>query len=113
MTPIESPIESLVRLLDATADDRWYPGHPATRPRETPEDRAHDLARPADPTADTVADPARQQLADEWRAAMDYVRTLARLGLRADTAGRMAQWAAALHYESLYAAWQRWAGPEA
>jgi hypothetical protein len=70
-------LTELVRLLDATADDRWRPGHPSTRPRESAADRAHDATRPADPTADAVCDPARLQLAEAWQSALRYVQSFA------------------------------------
>jgi hypothetical protein len=70
-------LTDLVRLLDATAEDRWRPGHPSTRPRESAADRAHDATRPDDPTADAVTDPARMLLADAWAGALLHVQWLA------------------------------------
>lgn len=70
-------LTDLVRLLDATAEDRWRPGHPSTRPRLSAADRAHDSTRPDDPTADAVTDPARMLLADAWAGALRHVKWLA------------------------------------
>jgi hypothetical protein len=70
-------LTDLVRLLDATAEDRWRPGHPSTRPRVSAADRAHDATRPDDPTADAVTDPARMLLADAWAGALRHVQWLA------------------------------------
>jgi hypothetical protein len=70
-------LTDLVRLLDATAEDRWRPGHPSTRPRLSAADRAHDATRPDDPTADAVCDDARIYLAWAWQNAMRHVQWLA------------------------------------
>jgi hypothetical protein len=69
-------LTALVRLLDATADDRWRPGHPSTRPRLSAADRAHDATRPDDPTADAVCDEARIFLAWAWRDALGHVQLI-------------------------------------
>lgn len=104
-------LTNLVHLLDATSDDRWAAGHPSTRPRLSPADRAHDLARPDDPTADTVADPARLYLAAAWRLAMDHVARLAAYppSLRARAIEVAAPTTAAVNGH-LADAWSYWRG---
>jgi hypothetical protein len=106
-----STLADLLHLLDATSDDRWRAGHPSTRPRESWEDRAHDIMRPDDPTAEAVADPARLRLAASWRSAMDHVRFLADfpLALR-PYAIRTAEPITALHLADLTEAHEHWQG---
>lgn len=57
-------LTELLRLLDATAADRWRAGH-------------HAAVDASDPVPAIVADRSRLALAGAWRAAMDHVNRLA------------------------------------
>jgi hypothetical protein len=106
-------LTDLVHLLDATAEDRWRAGHPSTRPRPSPEDRAHDSTRAADPTADAVTDPARIRLAETWRGALRHVQWIVDFPPNVRPAvidlveSETGYWLAALH-----GAYSWWLGPE-
>jgi hypothetical protein len=102
-------LTDLVRLLDATAEDRWRPGHPSTRPRLSAADRAHDATRPDDPTADAVCDDARIYLAETWGGALHFVQWIIsfprhqRADVIAFTEDETATWLRVLH--GAYAYW--------
>lgn len=106
-------LTELVHLLDATADDRWRPGHPSTRPRVSSADRAHDATRPDDPTADAVCDDARIYLAWAWRAALVHVQWLAARprGVARDYCIHASESETAYHLDTLNAAYTWWLGP--
>jgi hypothetical protein len=107
-------LTALVRLLDATSDDRWLPGHPSARPRLSAADRTHDATRPADPTADTATDPARLDLAHAWADAMAFVQSLCRIprGPARDAAVASLEWRSAWHATEVLSAHDWWAGPQ-
>jgi hypothetical protein len=107
-------LTALVRLLDATADDRWRAGHPSTRSRESAADRAHDAMRPADPTADAVCDDARLYLAWAWGHALRHVQWLAARprGVAREYCIHASESETAYHLATLTAAYAWWCGPE-
>jgi hypothetical protein len=105
-------LTDLVRLLDATAEDRWRPGHPSTRPRTSAADRAHDATRPDDPTADAVCDEARIYFAWAWRAALHHVQWLAAQprGIAREHCIWRSEADTAYHLATLDAAYAYWLG---